>query len=221
MKKNKAAFFDVDGTLLKCSTWKEMTKFLMSQNHLSISRLSWRMLQFFFSNLHRLGFYMFKYNQMHLRGFKESFIRTKSQELFEKKLKNDFNKDVLGRLKDLQSKGYIIVLLTGTHQFFAEILKKHLGADYAFSSYLEVKNGVLSGKSIGIYPFAKDKAKIVKTFAKKNSIDLKSSWAFGDHYTDKYVLELVGHPVVVNPGRKLLGLAKKKGWKILNNLNNR
>lgn len=221
MKKNKAAFFDVDGTLLNCSTWKEVTKYLMRKKQLSIFKLALRSSQFFFSNLHLLGRYMFKYNQMHLRGFKESFIRRKAKELFEKKLKNEFNKEVLGMLKDLKSKGYIIVLLTGTHQFFAEILKDYLGADYEFSSRLEVKKGILTGRTTGPYPFARGKAKIAKNFAKKEDIDLKSSWAFGDHYTDKYLLELVGNPVVVNPKRKFLRFAKKKGWKIINNVNNR
>ena len=47
-------------------------------------------------------------------------------------------------------------------------------------------------------------------------IDLEHSYAYGDSYADKEFLESVGHPVAVNPDRRLKKLAESRGWPIHN-----
>jgi len=38
---------------------------------------------------------------------------------------------------------------------------------------------------------------------------------YGDHWLDRFLMQKVGHPVVVNPPKKLRALADKKGWAII------
>ena len=55
----------------------------------------------------------------------------------------------------------------------------------------------------------------VLDYAKKHKINLKQSYAYADSFTDKEVMELVGHPIAVNPDKRLKKYAKEKGWKII------
>lgn len=46
-------------------------------------------------------------------------------------------------------------------------------------------------------------------------IDWANSFAYGDSLSDLPVLELVGHPVAVQPEPRLLTVAKERKWEIL------
>jgi hypothetical protein len=46
-------------------------------------------------------------------------------------------------------------------------------------------------------------------------IDLARSYAYSDSITDLPMLELVGHPVAVNPDRPLLRIARERDWEVV------
>ena len=48
--------------------------------------------------------------------------------------------------------------------------------------------------------------------AVKEGIDLANSYAYSDSITDLPMLELVGHPVAVNPDRELTRVARERDW---------
>src|SRR5256884_7965017 len=54
----------------------------------------------------------------------------------------------------------------------------------------------------------------MREMAVAEGIDLASSYAYSDSITDLPMLELVGHPVAVNPDRDLRREAEKRGWQI-------
>jgi phosphoserine phosphatase len=43
-------------------------------------------------------------------------------------------------------------------------------------------------------------------------VDLQKSYAYADSYADREILECVGHPVAVNPDRRLRKVAQSRGW---------
>jgi phosphoserine phosphatase len=46
-------------------------------------------------------------------------------------------------------------------------------------------------------------------------VDWAASFAYGDSFTDHYMMDLVGHPVAVYPDAKLHALAQEKNWEVL------
>jgi phosphoserine phosphatase len=58
------------------------------------------------------------------------------------------------------------------------------------------------------------KAEAVRAHAQHCSVDLQNSFAFGDALGDLPMLECVGRPVAVNPGRRLAAQATRRGWPI-------
>ncbi len=46
--------------------------------------------------------------------------------------------------------------------------------------------------------------------------DLSDSWFYSDSHNDLPLLELVDHPVAVNPDKVLASHARKRGWPVIN-----
>jgi len=65
------------------------------------------------------------------------------------------------------------------------------------------------------HPFGREKGEAVVRFAEENGVDLEASYGYGDHYTDRHFLKLVGHPVAVNPSEELKRLAQRQGWEVV------
>jgi hypothetical protein len=51
--------------------------------------------------------------------------------------------------------------------------------------------------------------------AERDNIDLESSYAYSDSVTDLPMMEMVGHPVAVNPDKELRKIAEEREWPIL------
>ncbi len=64
------------------------------------------------------------------------------------------------------------------------------------------------------YAYAESKADALREVAEREGIDLASSYAYSDSFTDLPMLEAVGHPVAVNPDRDLRREAEKRRWQI-------
>jgi phosphoserine phosphatase len=79
---------------------------------------------------------------------------------------------------------------------------------------LRERNGKLSGRVDGPL-FGLDKANILHAYARALGTQTTECWAYTDHWSDKHMLEIVGHPVTVNPRGKLRRRAKKAGWQII------
>jgi hypothetical protein len=51
-------------------------------------------------------------------------------------------------------------------------------------------------------------------YAAAHGLDLQQSVAYADSASDLPMLEVVGHPVAVNPETKLAAIARKRGWHV-------
>jgi len=60
-------------------------------------------------------------------------------------------------------------------------------------------------------------AKLHRTteWAQRRGVDLSSSTFYTDSYSDRALMERVGHPVAVNPDRRLAALAHRRGWEVV------
>lgn len=136
-----------------------------------------------------------------------------------------FFPEALQRMEWHTRQGHPIVLVSGTLEPLAKavacVLQSHLecGGIVAkicvCATKLEGANGRWTGKIVGDAMFGEGKARAVKMLAEKMQVDLAQSWAYGDGANDRWLLEAVGKPVAVNPSRRLLRIAKKRDWPVL------
>ena len=76
-------------------------------------------------------------------------------------------------------------------------------------------DGVYTGRPEGLFIYGAGKATAIEQLAREQNLDLAASYAYSDSVSDLPMLRAVGHPVVVNPDRELLSLARGEGWEVL------
>jgi HAD superfamily hydrolase (TIGR01490 family) len=115
-----------------------------------------------------------------------------------------------------QDEGRRVYIVTAASQELASMLAHVLALDGGIGSrFSEVLDGVYTGKPAGLFIYRSDKARAVQQLAEREGIDLSASYAYSDSESDLPMLQVVGHPVAVNPDRELLRVARENGWEVL------
>lgn len=134
--------------------------------------------------------------------------------LFQQELRRAFFPEMLDLIEQHRQAGDRIVIVSATIDFIAQPAADFVQADDCFSTVLEIRDERFSGAVLGPIPFGQAKARIVEDYARRHGIDLGQCHAYGDHWEDRHMLGVVGHPVVVNPDPKLLRHAELNGWHV-------
>jgi phosphoserine phosphatase len=93
-------------------------------------------------------------------------------------------------------------------------LGRYLGVDGSIATRAELDDdGRYTGK-VQFYSYGPHKAEAMLEVANWEGIDLGASYAYSDSITDLPMLEVVGHPVVVNPDRELARIAREREWTV-------
>ena len=116
---------------------------------------------------------------------------------------------------DHQDAGRPVFICTAASQEMAELMAMVLTFDGAVGSVSEVVDGYYTGEPGGPFTYREGKAQAIRELAEREAIDLAASYAYSDSESDLPMLELVGHPVVVNPDATLRRVAKERGWDVL------
>ena len=105
------------------------------------------------------------------------------------------------------------VILSSAVRYICVSVADALGIDDLICSDLEVRDGLLTGLPEGHICFGPEKALRLKQYCKNMGYHESEAWYYGDSDADIPALSAVGHPVCVNPDRKLKKLASGKNWK--------
>jgi phosphoserine phosphatase len=121
--------------------------------------------------------------------------------------------------------GHAIVLVSGTLEPLASAaalaLVLRLAVNGVTSSIgvcatqLEEAGENWTGRVLGEAMFGEAKARAVNKLADEMLLDLSRCYAYGDGTSDRWLLAAVGKPAAVNPSRKLVRIAQKRGWPVL------
>jgi HAD superfamily hydrolase (TIGR01490 family) len=115
-----------------------------------------------------------------------------------------------------QDAGRRAYITTAASQELAQTLAHVLVLDGGIGSeFSEAVDGVYTGRPTGLFIYGEGKARAIEELAHREGIELAESYAYSDSVSDLPMLRLVGHPVVVNPDRELLKLAREQGWEVL------
>jgi len=110
--------------------------------------------------------------------------------------------------------GQRVWLVTATPVELAEILARRLGLTGALGTVAETSDGVYTGRLVGGLLHGQAKAAALLALAAREDLDLSQCSAYSDSINDLPMLELVGHPNVVNPDAQLRALARQHSWPI-------
>ncbi len=119
----------------------------------------------------------------------------------------------VARLREHEQHGDAPILLSASSQFAVEPVARYLRIPYCCTQ-LEIVDNRFTGKVVGMHCYAEGKRYWGKRIAKERGVDLKDCTFYSDSYSDHWLMDVVGHPVAVNPDGKLAALAKRKSWPV-------
>ena len=224
--KTIAALFDCDGTLFSAQYGRGLMKYSSDNGRRGITRVYYAslVLPYFLNKYRLMGDETFSRSVTSrlawmVKGLTEQeFIITSEWIVKEHALPTELS-DVIARLRDHQSNGHIILLVSGWLSPSLELLGVHYKADGVVGTKLEMKDGRYTGRIVPPVITGVDKDRYAREFFSNNNIevDWKSSYAYADSITDTGLFDMVGHPVAVSPDDKLHELALSKKWEIIGN----
>ena len=124
--------------------------------------------------------------------------------------------DVFARLRDHQTSGHRVILVSGTLSPLLAEIGRRLGVEETVGTPLVVRKGAYTGSCEP--PSCQGANKVVRLeayLAASDGIDWPCCWAYADSHTDLRLLERVGRPVAVYPDEQLAACARDRGWEIM------
>lgn len=94
--------------------------------------------------------------------------------------------------KTLKKYGFKTAILSGGFNYFGRYLQSKLSIDYMFANELEIKNGKLTGNTVGDVVDGNMKAEMLKKIAFKEDIHLEQTVAVGDGSNDLPMINSAG-----------------------------
>ncbi len=109
--------------------------------------------------------------------------------------------------------GRDVVVVSASGEEIVAPIARALGATHAMATRMVVDEGKYTG-DIAFYCYGEGKVEAIRALADREGYALEHCYAYSDSITDLPMLELVGHPTVVNPDRALRKEAAARGWPV-------
>lgn len=217
--KHSAAFYDVDGTLIRINIVHAFAFYASRQP--SLTESAKRMVKTTLSvpmfwaadKLSRKWFNEIFYRSY--EGASEDRLIVLAEELFEDVIQPNIYPRAADLIAESRRAGCRQVLISGALDFTMRPLARYLGVDDLIANRLEFEDGYATGKLRKPFVAGATKAQIMRDYARANAIDLAESWAYTDSYSDYPMLAVVGHPTAVNPDLRLRSVARSYDWPVL------
>ena len=122
--------------------------------------------------------------------------------------------EAVSLIEDHRLAGRDVIIVSASGREMVEPIGAMLGVDAVIATQLAISEGRYTGE-IDFYAYAENKATAIVELAEQRGYDLARSYAYSDSITDVHMLEVVGHPHVVNPDKELRRLAVAREWPVL------
>jgi HAD superfamily hydrolase (TIGR01490 family) len=214
--KRKAAFFDIDGTLIKGNLFCAFPDYLSRKGFFD-KTANQRIQELW--HLYKKGKVTYHYISIRIPDLYGVGIKGKKQsEILE------FASAFMRTYNDLFPYSTSLVYLMNKNNFFTiavsgapiEVVSnlKSMAFKKIYGTEIHIRNGIYTGKVKRNLIISEEKRKLLASLIKKYKIDLKKSFAFGDTEQDLPMLSRVGNPIPLNPNPLLRKHAVKRGWYI-------
>lgn len=213
------AFFDVDNTLMRGTSLFQLGREAWAKHVIrfrDVALFAW----------HQRRFIQVGENDEHLvtareralglvGGHTQDEILGLAETIWERRIRPRLYAEAVDLTQEHIAKGHEVWLVSATPWEIGDLIARRLGLTGALGTRVVVVDGVYTGELIGHVLHNERKADAVRALAETAGADLADSWAYSDSRNDIPLLELVGHPVVVNPDAMLAHHAQQHDWPVL------
>ena len=106
-------------------------------------------------------------------------------------------------------------IVSASPQELVEALAQALGMTGGIGTVGEVVGGIYTGELQRPFCYGPGKVVAIRELAGWEGYDLDRCYGYSDSSSDLPMLDVVGHPVAVNPDSKLERVARNRGWPIV------
>jgi HAD superfamily hydrolase (TIGR01490 family) len=218
-KWEKAAFFDVDGTLVSTNVVHAYAHYVANRGTLFgtaarvLKGLAMTPAWIVTNALNRKLFNELFYQSY--AGLSEDRLVEFAGELCDEVFVPAVYPGALDIIAETRKAGCKIVLCTGAIDITMRPLAKYLGADDLIANSLQFVEGFATGKVVPPIVEGAHKARRIRDYCVEHGLRLDLSHAYSDSLSDYPMLAVVGRPCAVNPDAKLRAHARSYEWPIL------
>jgi HAD superfamily hydrolase (TIGR01490 family) len=211
--KQIAAIFDVDGTLLAGTSMERIfIGHLWRRGELGFREMAGALRGA--ADALAAGRSPIAANKGYLAAKDAARIAHHARDCFEAEIASRLLPGAIARLRWHQQADHFVVLLSGALDVLLEPLAEWLGVGARVGVELEAHDRRLSGRIAGIHPYGIAKADCLADISRAANLDLRRSFAYANHHTDRFLLAMVGNPVAVHADAALRRIAASRGWMI-------
>lgn len=136
----------------------------------------------------------------------------------------EFMRDVIAPLRlpkahallaEHRARGDYLLIITATNAFVTRPIGESLGVDDLLATEPEIRDGRYTGKVIGTPCFREGKVTRLREWLQSHSYDPAEAYFYSDSQNDLPLLDMVGHPVAVDPDDILRETATERGWPVI------
>jgi HAD superfamily hydrolase (TIGR01490 family) len=150
-----------------------------------------------------------------LKGLQEDMIRELCTEVFNRLIIQKIRPEIIQTIEEHRANKGAVVLLSSASEPICEPVSRYLALDDVICSRLESVGGVLTGRTVGNLVYGIEKKRRLLAYCQEYGFNLTQAFYYGDSFTDHHVMAAVGHPVAVDPDRKLYGISLRNGWPVM------
>ena len=209
------AFFDVDKTIIAENSGALYLRALYERGEIAWQALLLNLGAYLKYKLDLLDLERWTESTMqHFKGRSEPEMAAEAQEWFAQYVEPTIYPEARSLVSEHLERGHVVALVSASNRLVLQPLADHLGVEHILCTQLEVQDGLYTGRVVQPLCFGEGKIYWLQQLLEREDLDLAKSYFYTDSISDQPLLDVVGHPVVVNPDPLLYREARKRRWPV-------
>ncbi|MGI1671700.1 MAG: HAD-IB family hydrolase [Neptuniibacter sp.] len=211
------AIFDLDNTLIGGDSDHAWGEFLCEQGIVDAEEYR-RANDYFYEQYKNGGLDIYEFLRFALKPLATlapEQLNTLHQQFMQEKIEPILLPKAEELLAKHREQGDFLLIITATNHFVTNPIAERLGVDAIIATDPEQIDGRYTGEVSGTPCFQDGKVTRLNKWLEAQDFSLEGSYFYSDSHNDLPLLELVTHPVAVNPDEILEEHACNKLWPVL------
>lgn len=211
------AIFDLDNTLLAADSDYEWGRFLVDKKLVNGEEYELKNQRFYDAyqagTLDILEFLAFSLQP--LTQINRQTLDKLHKEFMESRIRPKITNKARNLLEKHRQQNDMLLVITATNSFITAPIVSELGVTHLIATEPEIIDQQFTGRVAGTPCYREGKVARLKTWCAEHKQNLQGSWFYSDSHNDLSLLELVDHPIAVDPDSMLEKHAIAQGWPVI------
>lgn len=211
------AIFDLDNTLLAGDSDYAWGQFLIEKK--VVNGVDYKQANERYYEQYRKGtldiFQFLEFALQPLTRHERSTLEKWHQEFMQEKIRPMITEKARELVEQHRTRNDLLMIITATNSFVTQPIAKEFGIETLLATNPEESNGRFTGKVSGIPCFREGKVQRLQAWLQNRGNEINESWFYSDSHNDLPLLEIVNHPVAVDPDDILRKHARSADWPII------